>query len=668
MSFIPVDSEFDAEPAQPISRHFKETGSIDNEIDRRVAVTAMLGSLLPLSSSAGAGTQTASRSDPALLARLANAVIDTGPILHDGILWQYVRGDLANQVNGINIVASQRSSDAQGAWVRLDDRLLITHRSDSAALANPLAQLTDALPRRPEEFGAVGDGVHDDAPAIQQALDAVQSASLAHQDGFTRPGVVMLTQGKRYRCNSTLTLDRRFHTLLGYATLDFSSWSGVYVRVGGTNTEFGNANGFNGAIEGTILIVGSGGGGSVGILYDSPLKASATAIRTVGITVCRCEVAFRFASRGYNQELVNCKAFECNVVFDWIIADDNDERITVLGGTFFNSDLFLRHRRGAGGFYCFGASIDYTRAIARIDGGKVHFFGVHLESNRWDDRPIDVQGDGGLLTMTGGWLLPMGKSATLTHLIGAGAGSAVKLRDVITHNGNSLQTPDTRTPTTWATGEGRFEMQGTEPAFEYGGFPARLHDRHSVLADPGFDEADVQLNPIWRIADVNPIRSRDGSDAPGTGNTGHNMRFARVTQGQMEGTGCLRIDKAYGPGSPSAMTIIAIPVRYGDKARGGLRVRTAPDRPGLSRRVAVRGGFAILDGMDQYGVPVLRKFVTPGDLILEPPTKDYVLAAPGNGAGDFKAPGWATHYLIQVDLHLADQASFLIDGRWADRW
>lgn len=631
---------------------------------RRATVTGLLVGM-------GSGVSASSAMPRAAAPReFADASTDA-PLIVDGMIWDFVEGDFSRSPETMTIARSGRVPVTRGAWVLRSDATIGTHRSDADANYTRLSALTDALPRRPEEFGAVGDGVHDDAPAIQRALDAIIKASNA-AGGNTRPGALMLTQGKRYRCNTGLVIDRRFHNVVGYATLDFSQWSGVCIRVTGTHTEFGNANGQNGCFEGQIVVVGPGasrGGKSVGILYDTPVQASATAIRTVGITVCRCDIAFRIGARGYNQDFVNCKAFDCDVIFDWDgSAEDNDERTSVFGGTFYNSGLFLRHNRGAGAFYVFGASIDYLAAVVELNGGKAQFFGVHLESNRWADRPFRVAGNGGMFFMHGGWILPIGNQGGMTHLFDVAAGCCAKLTDVIHHNTQSLKTSDDRTPTTWATGAGRFEMHGSEAAFEYGGFAIRQHSDYSILADGGFDEDDVQLNPIWRIADVNPIRSRDGRDPPEAGRSGNNLVFARSTSGQMAGSGCLRVNKAYGGGSPAAMTLIAIPVRYGDKARGGFRVRTAPDRAGRSRRLLVRGGFAILDGNDAYGVPVIRKFVTPGDLSIEPPTDRYVLAAPGNGAPDFVAPSWATHYLIQIDLFHADQASFLIDGRWADRF
>ncbi len=640
--------------------------AFDGHVSRRGALTGALAGSASLALGAEEAVAAGVRNDP-----IGAMPVTTTPVFAQGAIWLFVAGDHSGLADGRDVVASETVPLSKGAWTRLTDQVIPSRRSGANAVATRLSDQTDALPYRPEEFGAIGDGVQDDAPAIQRALNAITAASQAHKDGKTRPGVVMLTQGKRYRCGSRIVMDRRFHTLLGYATLDFSGWPGVCLQVSGSQTEFGNANGQNGAIEGQIVIVGPGSDGdgkSIGILYDTPVGASSTSVRTVGVTVCRCSIAFQIGARGYNQDFINCKAFDCDVIFDWPgEPQDSDERITVFGGTFYNSRLFLRHHRGAGAFYAFSCSVDYTQQIAELSG-KAEFFGVHLESNRWTDRPVRISGNGGMFLMHGGWILVMDNKNGAMHFFDVGAGCAAKLRDVLTHNANVLRTPDERTPTTWATGEGRFEVQGLEPAFEFGGFPARLHDRHSVLADPSFDEPDVQLNPIWRIADVNPIRSRDGNDAPMKGESAHSLTFARATSGQMEGTGCLRVNKGQATGRPAAMVIVAIPVRYGDKAKGGLRVRTAPDRPGTDRRVMLRGGFAILDGTDQHNIPILRKFATPGDLVLTPPTSGYVLAAPGNGASDFAAPTWATHYVIVLDLVHADQASFLIDGRWADRW
>lgn len=628
----------------------------------------MGGALVGMSPAAVSASDVSRRATIAL----ASAPVEQGAVFADGAIWHFVWGDLSGRADGMNVVPSDHVSSSRGAWMRQADRTTTSLRSDVGATPNWLSSLTDASPRRPEEFGAVGDGVADDAPAIQRALDAIIKASAAHPDGATRPGVLLLTPGKRYRCQSRITIDRRFHTVFGYATLDFSSWSGVYVQVTGTHTEFGNGYGQSGSLEGQIVIVGARGKldqTSVGILYDSPIGASATSIRTVGVTVTQCDVAFQIGSRGYNQDFINCKAFNCDVIFDWVRnAQDNDERTSVFGGTFFNSRLFLRHQRDSGGFYAFGCSVDYTEKVADILSGKVQMFGVHLESNRWTDCPIRVTGNSGLFSMHGGWLLMMENKGGASHLFEVAANCRAKLYDVITNNANLLRTPDARTPTTWATGDGRFEMQGTEPAFEYGGFPARLHDTTSALADGSFDEPDIQLDPIWRVTDVNPIRSRDGSDTPLRGEPAHSMTFGRVTSGQMMGSGCLRINKSHGSGSPASMTIIAIPVRGGDKAKGGFCIRTAPDRRGGVSRVVVRGGFAILDGTSLHGVPLIRRFASHGESILTPPSNDYQLVMPGNGASDFAAPAWATHYLVQIDLSLADQASFLVDGRWADRW
>jgi hypothetical protein len=532
-------------------------------------------------------------------------------------------------------------------------------RSAPNAVALPVADILNSYEVTPEQFGAVGGGLVDDAPAIQRALDYIKTVATL-VPGQTRPGTLLLTPGKRYKCGSGLTIDRAYHNVYGYATLDFSSWTGTYIHVAGSYTEFGTTNGYGqrGCFEGQIVIVGSGAGNaSIGILYETLLTGGTTRIRNVGISITKCGIAVQIGERGYNQEFISCEMFDCGVIFDWLPdTADADERVTVFGGTFYNSNLFLRHKRAAGCFYVFGASVDYCGKLTEQVNGKQQWFGVHTEASNWGDCPIDVSGSGSFL-MNGGWFLMQENFGALTYFVRVGAGASVKFVNVITNNTNNVLTPNATTPTTWATGAGRFEVQGLEPAFEFGGFPARQHSGYSVLSDGEF-ERSISEDTRWLREDTQPITDRY---------TGTNLKLSRVTANPYDGTGCLRADKQFGGFSNAAFILMAIPVRYGDKVTAGFRVRTAPDRVGTDRRLVVRGGFAKLDGFGAGNVPNIARFAPPGEQTVTPLSTGYSLVTPYNGLSQIIAPSWATHYLIDVNAFQAAEASFLFDGLWADR-
>ena len=508
----------------------------------------------------------------------------------------------------------------------------------------------------PEQFGAVGDGVADDAPAIQRAMDAV----VALGPGRTS-GVVALHPRVAYRCGSGLVLDASHVSLWGSALLDFGGWSGRYLRVVASSIsqpgkEAANNYGHKGMISGAIRLRGAGPNTeSIGIDFDSPVVATAAQLLMENVAVSGCGVGLRFGARGYNNVLVRCEIFECGICIDWPRAIDSGERNSLIGCILFNAGIAVRLTNSEAILQLLGCSIDYTSALYHVQGGSILATSCHHESNRWDDRPIRCAGEGALVRLEGGFIANLAQDWAARNLVEVGESATVHL--VATHPHNLLLKPvDLAHPTSWATGDGEFRMMDTQ-TFEFNPMPARLQTSRTLLSDPDFRSTSWE-DLVWRIRDTaTPITDRYGSD---TGN----LRLTKVVLGGETG---LSVAKAYGSTASAAFVLIALPVSYGDAVLAGFRIRRNPARPGSDGTVYVTPTWCRIDGFDVNRIPTIVRSQEVGTLTVAPPTDAFLPVAPLASRKGRTAPPWATHFCMVIDLVKAHQASFVLNGLWADR-
>ncbi|MCG7349288.1 hypothetical protein [Sphingomonas sp. ACRSK] len=554
-----------------------------------------------------------------------------------------------------------------GGWVAQRTDGVIFKRPAPTAVAQTASATLAAYAVTAEQFGAIGDGVADDAPAIQRAINHIVDTATA-TPGQTRPGVVLLAPGKWYKCGSALVINASCVSMTGYATLDFSSWTGTYITVTGRLTEFGNGYGRHGCFEGAIAIVGSGAGNAagIGVMLENTVASGNARTRLVGLSITKCGFGVWYGARAYNTLLFNCQIFDCGTCVHWPgDTPDADERNFLLACDLYNSNLAIKHSRPAGNLFLSACSIDYVNRVWDLTNGKISAGTCHFEASNWNDRPFNTNAGDARAIIDGGWIVQQHNYGNATNLFYVGASAAVKLRDVLTNNTHNLATPNDTTPTTWATGPGRFEMTGTEPAFEFGGFPARQHNSANRLSDGEFERLKVDENGqvtgsedlIWIRADQGGITSRYAAE---------NLKLERSTVNQYDGAACLRINKQYGSYSSGQVVVACIPVRYGDKVTAGIRVRTAPDRPGYDQRLVMRGEFVKIDGYTTANRPNIVRSQSPGEITITPPTDKYRLQTFYGPASQIVVPPWATHFLMNVDTVFANQASFLVDGAWID--
>lgn len=105
------------------------------------------------------------------LALLKAAPVNNVTMIYDGATFNWTSGNFTGQADNVNVVKADSEAITSGAWIRQSAGALTTRQPEAGSVTRSLAARLLDIPVTPEDFGAVGDGVTNDGPAFQKALD-----------------------------------------------------------------------------------------------------------------------------------------------------------------------------------------------------------------------------------------------------------------------------------------------------------------------------------------------------------------------------------------------------------------------------------------------------------------------------------------------------------------
>ena len=273
-----------------------------------------------------------------------------------------------------------------------------------------------------KDFGATGDGVTNDAPAIQTALNYIVSTG--------KQGILLFPAGT-YKCNSSITVKAAFTGCLGQrATLDFSSLGNVpaITFIGGGRSVSGNSwNQATFIFDGFVL---TGPSSTVGVgMYLNDLSPglnegpSHLAFRNLQIT--NFKTGIYFGNRTYVNSFDHFDIWNVTDCIWYPINDlagnplsDSGENIAFYNGYMFGCTQYC--------FYCeaTNASTDFSFYGCSFNGnGPAHIYNnsgvIGLNSCHYEgssNRAIINATSNGFITINGGYFIDNGDDTLVGYI------------------------------------------------------------------------------------------------------------------------------------------------------------------------------------------------------------------------------------------------------------
>ena len=466
----------------------------------------------------------------------------------------------------------------------------------------------------PEWFGAKGDGVTDDSVAIQKAIDYTKT-----NDSF-----VVYLKAKKYKINKRLIIDSYHNGLRGHCLLDFSdSLEGGFLVVASTGYEAGNSYGKKGVFSGNIRIKGSGKLQSCkGIEFNSTVEYSNSNLHLTNVSLFQFGTGIYFGDRAYNSLFEKCEIFECGECVKMDAGQsDYGEKITFISCVLYNSNIAVVNDNPSGCFNFVACSFDYNLRHFIINSCKCFLSDSHIESNYYDVEPIHVSGNGGLFSMTGGWVLCSGQnhvSLSKTDVSCAGT----QYSNVFFNNLGDAKYLDSGDGVVRASGIASYYITNN---------PVLISSKSNLLVNGNAYEPTIY--DLFINEDTQQIVNRL---------TGQNINISLSSEYSYSGFKSTKITKNFGGGSPASALVYA-PVQVSSVASCEFFYKKPNSQSGI---IYISTGYARI--IDSSTAPIIVKMQLHSSLAINENSFDWRKF--NSGEPKVKAPNWATHYVIVFNL------------------
>lgn len=498
-------------------------------------------------------------------------------------------------------------------------------------------------------FGAKGNGITNDAPAIQAAINwPVSSSIISPKATFKVDSPITVNiASKSYRWNGALWDMRNITSATTVSTSAIT-----FVGQASAGAIYFSQNSFeNLSIQGPGRLTGMDGMRFITHNFVT---------RQINIDgFRRCHV---YESESYIIDHYSYAANHCGDAIYMAGGFVNyGEKISYFGGLTANGERGVYMGNPNGDIYLNNMSNDYningtgtTPQWVQIDGGRIRADEPHWETSigTLAAPPIQIANNNGAgLFMNGGIITAIGSSsnASATSIMSIGQLGSAQIRGTFMHN---LSLPSGCFKS--GAGKAYFYDVANFTTSNMGGCVSQgVSSTENLMLDGGFEKTTMPLTDlIWIGNDSGPIYSQV---------SGTNVSITLNTSSFVSGTQSLKITKLGGTGTAAGVKIV-VPLPYPNAMVAG---SFATEKPGTQTGAwFISPQFVRIQYIASNTIPVITSTSTIGTITVNStsstlPWATRTLSSIGPNS---KAPTGMTHYAIDLNLTSLGAGDINIDN------